>query len=208
MGEQLDDFLLGLGDCLVALCGYLYCPGVRGRTIKEYVFGVLFVPPLLACLWIGVFGGAALHMELNGTDVGLAAATQDNITVALFEMFELMPFTGLLSVVAMLLIFIFLVTSADSASYIVAQMTDNGSINPPLYKRVIWGADRGYLPDADCLGRFNRAAVSCSAFGATVHLYPLYDGICIGSGATGRPQGDAYPALSSPWRNAGGGGCL
>ena len=110
----------------------------RGRTIKEYVFGVLIVPPLLACLWIGVFGGAALHMELNG-DVGLAAATEANITVALFEMFERMPFTGVLSVIAMLLIFIFLVTSADSASYIVAQMTDNGSINPPLFKRVIWG---------------------------------------------------------------------
>ncbi|RUR27645.1 BCCT family transporter [Vreelandella nanhaiensis] len=111
----------------------------RGRTIKEYVFGVLLVPPLLACLWIGVFGGAALNMELNGDNVGLAAATQDNITVALFEMFELMPFSGVLSVVAMILIFIFLVTSADSASYIVAQMTDNGSINPPLYKRIIWG---------------------------------------------------------------------
>ncbi|RUR36970.1 BCCT family transporter [Vreelandella populi] len=111
----------------------------RGRTIKEYVFGVLLVPPLLACLWIGVFGGAALNMELNGDNVGLAAATQDNITVALFEMFELMPFSGVLSVVAMMLIFIFLVTSADSASYIVAQMTDNGSINPPLYKRIIWG---------------------------------------------------------------------
>lgn len=110
----------------------------RGRTIKEYVLGVLLVPPLLACLWIGVFGGAAINIELAG-DVGLAAATQDNITVALFEMFELMPFSGLLSVVAMLLIFIFLVTSADSASYIVAQMTDNGSINPPLYKRVAWG---------------------------------------------------------------------
>jgi choline/carnitine/betaine transport len=111
----------------------------RGRTIKEYVFGVLLVPPLLACLWIGVFGGAALHMELGGADVGLAQATQDNITVALFEMFELMPFSGVLSVMAMMLIFVFLVTSADSASYIVAQMTDNGSINPPLYKRVLWG---------------------------------------------------------------------
>ena len=111
----------------------------RGRTIKEYVFGVLFVPPLLACLWIGVFGGAALNLEMSGSDVGLAAATEANITVALFEMFDLMPFSGVLSVVAMLLIFIFLVTSADSASYIVAQMTDNGSINPPLYKRVAWG---------------------------------------------------------------------
>lgn len=110
----------------------------RGRTIKEYVLGVLMIPPLLACLWIGVFGGAAINMEL-GADVGLATATQDNITVALFEMFELMPFSGALSVVAMLLIFIFLVTSADSASYIVAQMTDSGSINPPLFKRVAWG---------------------------------------------------------------------
>lgn len=110
----------------------------RGRTIREYVLGVLVVPPLLACLWIGVFGGAALHMELGG-DAGLAAATQSNITVALFEMFDLMPFSTLLSVVAMLLIFIFLVTSADSASFIVAQMTDNGSIAPPLYKRVCWG---------------------------------------------------------------------
>ncbi|MGQ7249493.1 BCCT family transporter [Halomonas sp. V046] len=111
----------------------------RGRTIKEYVFGVLFVPPLLACLWLGVFGGTAIHMELATEGLGLAAATQDNITVALFKMFDLMPFSGLLSVMAMILIFIFLVTSADSASYIVAQMTDNGSINPPLYKRVLWG---------------------------------------------------------------------
>ncbi|GAB2792922.1 BCCT family transporter [Halomonas shantousis] len=110
----------------------------RGRTIKEYVFGVLIVPPLLACLWIGVFGGAALNMELNG-DVGLAAATEENITVALFEMFDLMPFSGILSVVAICLIFIFLVTSADSATYIVSQMTDNGSLNPPLYKRITWG---------------------------------------------------------------------
>lgn len=110
----------------------------RGRTIREYVFGVLIMPPLLACLWIGVFGGAALNMELTG-DVGLAAATDENITSALFQMFELMPFTEALSIVALLLIFVFLVTSADSATYIVAQMTDGGTINPPLYKRVVWG---------------------------------------------------------------------
>ncbi|MFC0336642.1 choline/carnitine/betaine transport [Kushneria avicenniae] len=110
----------------------------RGRTIKEYVFGVLIVPPLLACLWIGVFGGAALHMDLY-QDAGLAQATSDNITSALFVMFDQMPFSFPLSIVAMLLIFIFLVTSADSAAYIVGQMTDKGSLNPPLYKRVTWG---------------------------------------------------------------------
>lgn len=110
----------------------------RGRTIKQYVFGVLIVPPLLACLWIGVFGGAALQMEMN-SDAGLAQATADNITSALFRMFDLMPFSNVLSVVALCLIFIFLVTSADSATYIVSQMTDNGSLNPPLMKRIIWG---------------------------------------------------------------------
>ena len=111
----------------------------RGRTIREYVFGVLVMPPLLACLWMGVFGGTGLHLELTG-DVGLAAAVQTNITAALFRLFELLPLSTLLSVLGMVLIFIFLVTSADSASYIVAQMTDRGSVNPPLAKRLAWGA--------------------------------------------------------------------
>lgn len=110
----------------------------RGRTIKEYVFGVLVMPPLLACLWIGVFGGAALHLELT-RQVGLAAAVEANITTALFRLFELLPLSTLLSVIGVALIFIFLITSADSASYIVAQMTDRGSIDPPLVKRLTWG---------------------------------------------------------------------
>jgi glycine betaine transporter len=110
----------------------------RGRTIREYVLGVLVVPPLLACLWIGVFGGTALHLELT-RDVGLAAATQDNITTALFKFFDILPLSTVLSVAGMVLILIFLVTSADSASYIVSQMTDRGSINPPLVKRLTWG---------------------------------------------------------------------
>lgn len=110
----------------------------RGRTIREFVLGVLLVPALLACLWIGVFGGAALNLERTA-DAGLAAASRDNVNVALFYLLDLLPMSELASVVAMLLILVFLVTSADSASYIVAQMTDDGSINPPLYKRVTWG---------------------------------------------------------------------
>ncbi|MES1927010.1 choline/carnitine/betaine transport [Salinisphaera sp. T31B1] len=112
----------------------------KGRTIREYVMGVLIVPPLLACGFIGVFGGAALHMELFGDAGGtLTSAVDDNITSALFTFFEMMPFTNVLSILAMCLIFVFLVTSADSASYIVAQMTDEGSLEPPLYKRLSWG---------------------------------------------------------------------
>lgn len=110
----------------------------RGRTIQEFVFGVLMVPPLLACVWIAVFGGTAMYMELEGV-APLAAAVDENITTGLFRMYEVMPFSTALSALTMLVIFIFLVTSADSASYIVAQMTDNGSLNPPMYKRLSWG---------------------------------------------------------------------
>src|SRR5690606_682030 len=111
----------------------------RGRTIREYIIGVLIMPPLIACLWMGVFGGAGLHLELT-QNIGLAAAVEDNITTALFRLFDLLPLSMLLSLMGMTLIFIFLITSADSASYIVAQMTDRGSLNPPLIKRLIWGA--------------------------------------------------------------------
>ncbi|MES1933906.1 choline/carnitine/betaine transport [Salinisphaera shabanensis T35B1] len=112
----------------------------KGRTIREYVMGVLIVPPLLACGFIGVFGGAGLHMELFGDAGGaLTAAADKDITSALFSFFGMMPFSTALSILAMCLIFVFLVTSADSASYIVAQMTDEGSLEPPLYKRLSWG---------------------------------------------------------------------
>lgn len=111
----------------------------RGRTIREYVFGALIMPPLFACLWIGVFGSTGLHLDLT-QGVGLAAAADENITTAFFGLFSLLPFSTLLSMVGVCLIFIFLVTSADSASYIVSQMTDRGSISPPLLKRLTWGA--------------------------------------------------------------------
>lgn len=111
----------------------------HGRTIREYIIGVLVMPPLIACLWIGVFGGAALHLELQ-QGAGLAAATEQNITTALFKLFDLLPLSPLLYGAGLSLIFIFLITSADSASYIVAQLTDRGSIDPPLAKRLTWGS--------------------------------------------------------------------
>lgn len=118
----------------------------RGRTIQEYVLGVLIVPPLLACVWIAIVGGSAFHMEMNGV-APLAANVQENMTHAMFDLYSNMSFSLVLSIITLVLVFTFLVTSADSASYIVSQMTDNGSLNPPLYKRVTWGV----LLSAICL---------------------------------------------------------
>ncbi|WP_067727196.1 BCCT family transporter [Oceanobacillus damuensis] len=110
----------------------------RGRTIRQFVFGVLIVPPAIACLWIATFGGTALHSDLiNGTQI--AEAVNEDVTVALFETFGVLPLTNILSVLSILLIFTFLVTSADSATYILGSMTSKGTLNPALVTKMIWG---------------------------------------------------------------------
>lgn len=110
----------------------------RGRTIREFVFGVLVIPPLIALFWIAVFGGTALHFDLfKGTDI--ATAVNNDITSALFTTYAQLPFTFVLSLVSILLILTFLITSADSATFILGTMTSNGSLHPPLFLRVIWG---------------------------------------------------------------------
>ncbi|WP_249871227.1 BCCT family transporter [Oceanobacillus saliphilus] len=110
----------------------------RGRTIRQFVFGVLVVPPAIACLWIATFGGTALHSDLiNGTQI--AEAVNQDVTVALFETFGVLPLTDILSVLSILLIFTFLVTSADSATYILGSMTSKGTLNPALITKMIWG---------------------------------------------------------------------
>src|SRR5699024_5603431 len=110
----------------------------RGRTIREFVTGVMVVPPAIACVWIAVFGGTALYSDLNnGTQI--AEAVNADVTVALFEALGVVPFTAILSIISILLIFTFMVTSADSATYILGTMTSKGSLNPALITKIIWG---------------------------------------------------------------------
>lgn len=110
----------------------------KGRTIREFIFGVMVIPPAIACLWIAVFGGTSLWYDLNqGTHI--AEAVNADLTSALFQTFNHLPLTNVLSVLAILLIVTFLVTSADSATYILASMTTKGSLLPPLFAKVVWG---------------------------------------------------------------------
>ncbi len=110
----------------------------KGRTIREFIAGVMIIPPVFACMWIATLGGTALYNDLNnGTKI--AEAVDADITSAIFATFEHVPFSGLVSVLAILLIFTFLVTSADSATYILASMTTNGSLLPPMAVKMVWG---------------------------------------------------------------------
>lgn len=110
----------------------------RGRTIREFVFGVLVVPPFIAVVWIAVFGGTAIHMDLfQGTNI--AGAVQQDVTSALFATFGNFPMSTALSVIFLLLIVTFLVTSADSAAFVLAMMTSDGNQNPSNLLKAVWG---------------------------------------------------------------------
>jgi glycine betaine transporter len=110
----------------------------KGRTIREFIIGVMVIPPLIACIWVAAFGGTALWHDLNA-GANIAEAVNADLTSALFQTYEFLPFKTLLSVLSILLIFTFLVTSADSATFILASMTMNGSSNPPLFAKMVWG---------------------------------------------------------------------
>ncbi|WP_404329864.1 BCCT family transporter [Mesobacillus maritimus] len=110
----------------------------RGRTVREFILGVMVAPPVVALMWIAVFGGTALHMDLFG-GANIAAAVDNDITSALFTLFEQLPLSFLVSILTMMLILTFLVTSADSAVFILSSMTTGGSLNPPVRVRIIWG---------------------------------------------------------------------
>jgi len=110
----------------------------RGRTIREFVLTVLTVPSLFTFIWFSVFGGSALHLELEqGADI--AAVAGEDISLALFLFLEHYPFAGVLSLVAISLLIIFFVTSADSATVVLGSLTSGGGLFVPNYKKVVWG---------------------------------------------------------------------
>ncbi|MFW5996887.1 MAG: BCCT family transporter [Lentisphaeria bacterium] len=110
----------------------------RGRTIREFVLGALLVPAFLTFVWFAVFGGAAFELEINqGLDI--AATTADNISTGLFNVFQHYPLSFLLTGIALLLLAIFFITSADSATLVLAMLTSKGDLNPPASRKIIWG---------------------------------------------------------------------
>jgi glycine betaine transporter len=110
----------------------------RGRTIREFCFGVIIVPTLFSMLWFAVFGGAGIYIELFGGG-GLSDVVFEDVSKALFAFFDFFPGTPVLNTLAVLLVFIFLVTSADSGTFVLAMMTSEGQLNPPLLHKMVWG---------------------------------------------------------------------
>ena len=110
----------------------------RGRTVREFILGALLVPSLLTFLWFAVFGGAAFHLQFE-QGVDIAQAASHDVSTALFQLFAHYPFSNLLTVLAIVLLLVFFITSADSATYVISMMTSNGNLRPPLAKKLVWG---------------------------------------------------------------------
>ncbi len=110
----------------------------RGRTIREFVIYVVGVPTIVSMLWFAAFGGAAIHIEMFGAG-GITEKVFADVAGALFAFFEYFPGTTLLNFLAVCLIFIFLVTSADSGTFVISMMTSRGSLNPQTKLKLTWG---------------------------------------------------------------------
>ncbi|KLV07919.1 BCCT family transporter [Photobacterium ganghwense] len=114
----------------------------KGRTIREFMIAVLIVPTLVTTLWMSVFGGQAIDQVMNGIGVlgekGLTA-----VPLAMFEMFESLPMSTLLSVIAIILVMVFFITSSDSGSLVIDNITAGGKMDSPMPQRIFWASMEG-----------------------------------------------------------------
>jgi choline/glycine/proline betaine transport protein len=113
-----------------------------GRTIREYLLGVLIVPVIVTFVWMTVFGNSAIYIERFGAG-GLAKAVQENIPVSLFVFLESFPLSTITSLLAIVVIISFFVTSSDSGSMVIDIITAGGNPDPPVPQRLFWAIAEG-----------------------------------------------------------------
>lgn len=110
----------------------------KGRTIKEFVLGVLLVPSLFGFIWFSVFGGSGLYLEIFD-HFPIAAAAKQDVTSALFLTLEQLPLGRIIAIIATLLIITFFITSADSATFVLGMLSTKGNPNPSNKVKIVWG---------------------------------------------------------------------
>ena len=119
-----------------------------GRTIKEFIIGVLFVPSFIVFIWMGVFGNSAIYQVLN--NIGdIASAVSNNVSTALFVMYDPMNFSLTLSVITLFVIVTFFVTSSDSGALVASMLSSKKGADiegdSPLISRATWAILLGLL---------------------------------------------------------------
>ena len=116
----------------------------KGRTIKEFILGVMLVPTLLTFLWLSAFGGSALHLELEGI-IGIAEAVNDNVATAIYKLLQQFPLSFISSFLTVFLVASFFITSSDSGSLVVDALTSGGRHDSPVGQRIFWASMEGVV---------------------------------------------------------------
>lgn len=117
----------------------------RGRTIREFLIGVLFIPTGFTFLWMTVFGNSAISLALKQNATELVTTVNSNVPVALFKFFEYFPFSPVLSGLGLLLVVTFFVSSSDSGSLVIDTLTSGGAEEPPVWQRIFWAVAEGVV---------------------------------------------------------------
>lgn len=121
----------------------------KGRTVREFLMGVLLVPALLTAIWLTVFGGTALFAELYGGGGIVAAVTQENgVATALYELLGRFPLSSITSLLAVFVVITFFVTSSDSGSLVIDTITSGGHPHPPVRQKIFWASAEGVVAAA------------------------------------------------------------
>ena len=153
----------------------------KGRTVREFVIFVLLLPTLLCLIWFSAFGGTAIHQFLTGGYTGVTEKVETyNYELALFKMFEGLPWTTLLSCIGMTLTIIFFVTSSDSGSLIIDIIAAGGKVDAPIPQRVFWCIAEGLVAIALLLGGGLKSLQAASlATGFPFAIVLLGMGVCV-----------------------------
>jgi len=116
----------------------------RGRTVREFLTAVLIIPTLVTILWMSVFGGVAIEQVIDKVGI-LGSEGLTEVPLAMFQMFDALPLGNILSMLAVLLVLVFFITSSDSGSLVIDSITAGGKVDAPIPQRIFWASIEGAI---------------------------------------------------------------
>jgi choline/glycine/proline betaine transport protein len=151
----------------------------KGRTIREFILGVLLVPTGFTFLWLSIFGNSALFIELGGDGGAISAATLNQMPTALFVLLEQLPWTTVVSMVAVLLIVTFFVTSSDSGSLVIDTITSGDNKDSATWQRLFWAVSQGIVASVLLVGG-GLAALQAATLSSALPIAFIMILMCLG----------------------------
>lgn len=183
----------------------------RGRTVREFVIAVLFIPAGFTFLWMTVFGNTAMFVDSTVAGGALAAAVAEDVSVALFQFFGYLPLSAVTSTIAVMLVAVFFVTSSDSGSLVIDTIAAGGATDTPALQRLFWcvleGVVAAVLLIAGGLGALQSATIA-SALPFTIVMlilcWSLFRGMSADlanrAAARAPAAAPAFPAAAPSWQ--------